>query len=124
MITPAEVIATVMGGGAVATWFWYDKKKSDQEFRDYKTDQNRKFDLVQEQLKKQNDIIVELKSTRITEAKSRQISEEVAQRIESQVSETKAMVSTMLSQLNTLASNLQTHTAVTKALEERAKSQP
>lgn len=110
MVTPSEIIASALGAGAVATWFWYDKKRTDA-----------RLDKIETKQEEQSKVIIEIKSTRITESKSREISEEVGRRYQAEVTEIKAMVTTMMAQLNTLASNLQTHTAVTKALKEQEK---
>ena len=111
MVTPSEIIASALGAGAVASWFWYDKKRTDA-----------RLDRVESKQTEHSNTLIELKSTTITESKSREISEEVAKKTQMEVAEIKAMLTTMMSQLHTLASNLQTHTAVTKALKEHEKT--
>lgn len=119
MVTPSEIVASLLGAGAVGSWFWYDKKRTDKRIDDLEKKQT-----------EHNTTLIQIKSTTITESKSREISEEVAKRTQAEVirtqaevAETKAMVTTILNQVNTLASNLQTHTAVTKALQEQEKNQ-
>lgn len=121
LMSATELLSGLLGAFSAGVWFWYDKKKSDQELRDFKKTMDDRFKALEDQLKILNDIVVTHKSVHITESKSRQIAEEVCGRMEKDVIATKDMVSNMMAQVSNLAASLQTHTAVQKALQEQNK---
>lgn len=114
-----EILGMLFGAGVAGAWFWYDKKKTDKEIEDLKIKNEKGVEKLQTELKEINMTIVKHTSIHVTEEKSRQIAEEICGRIEKDVTETKTMVQSMMHQVTNLASTLQTHTAVQRALQEQ-----
>lgn len=103
-----EAVSVFVGAFASGVWFWYDKKKSDTEIKEMKA-----------HMRIMNDTLIKHSSVHITEEKSRKISEDVSARIEKDITETKAMVQTMMNQLTNLSSSMQAEKAVQRALEDK-----
>lgn len=116
-----DLIVVLAGALGSTAWFWYDKKKSDKELLALKTKSALDHEKFQQELKDITVKMVEHTNIHITEERSRQIAEEICGRMEKDVTETKSMVQTLMNQVNSVASALQTQTAVKIALDENAK---
>lgn len=113
-IEQMTVILSVAGavfGGSSSVWFWYDKKKNDKEITDLK-----------KEVKDLNDKVIQHANIHITESQSRHVAEEVVKHMENDLSEVKQNIQTMMSQVSSLAANLQTHAAITKLIREEQSS--
>lgn len=123
-MSPTDLLFALGGAFGSGVWFWYDKKKTDQQYASDKKKAEEDVKELRTEVRALNDVVVEHKSIHITETKSRQIAEEVCGRMEKDVAETKNIVTSMMTQVSNLAASLQTHTAVQRALQEREKQQP
>jgi Skp family chaperone for outer membrane proteins len=117
-----ELLGIAVGIFGSSAWFWYDKKKSDKELENLKRKITTDYEKSQDDLKEITVKMVEHTNIHITEERSRQIAEEVCGRIEKNVTETKIMVQALVTQVNLVASTLQTHTAVHKAISDHEKN--
>lgn len=114
MVGLSEIITGLIGGGFATACFWYMWRRKDVEIERLE----KRLELSDKEQQKLSEKVAVHDKLHVTETRSRHIAEEVFSRIDRDVSETKNLVQSMVDQMNNLAVQMQTDTAVRKALSK------